>query len=218
MNAPVQHICLVNGSLRGWKASSLQFLLDVSRRLPDDRYRKTIITVRASAAHDYPSETLACMADADALVFVFPLYGYGLPGALMRLLEEFHAYVQASHVYHRESRVYVVVNCGYPRPELTTGEAVRVMRNFCRRLCLNWRFAVCVGTGPVVVLTKRLPLLDRRLKQALDAISQDIAGEAAQPPADVFIRPLIPEGIIRRIKEYYERKGKMIQCDDQGAD
>ncbi len=217
MNLPVQHVCLINGSLRGRKASSLQFLLDVSRRLPDDRYRKTVITVRAGAAHDYPAETFACMADADALVFVFPLYGYGLPGALMRLLEEFDAYVHTGDGPHPAARVYVVVNCAYPRPELTTGEAVRVMRNFCRRFSLRWRFAVCIGTGPVVAMTKRVPLLDRTLKKAFTAIASDVSADGEDPVPDFFIHPVIPESIIRRIREHYEKRGEMIHAREHGS-
>lgn len=209
------HVCLINGSLRGRKASSLRFLLDVSRRLADDLYYKTAITVRGGARDHYPSETLACMADADALVFVFPLYGYGLPGALMRLLEEFHAYVQAGHGHKPSAKVYVVVNCAYPRPELTTGEAVRVMRNFCRRFSLRWRFAVCIGTGPIVAMTKRVPLLDRSLKRAFAVIAADISADGEDPVPDFFIHPVIPESIIRRIREHYEKRGEMIRAREQ---
>lgn len=208
-------VCLINGSLRGRKASSLRFLLDVSRRLPDKRYRKTVLTVRCGVNASFQSEALACMAEADALVFVFPLYGYGLPGALMRLLEEFHAYVQAGHGRNPSAKVYVVVNCAYPRPELTTGEAVRVMRNFCRRFSLPWRFAVCIGTGPVVAMTKRVPLLDRKLKQAFAAIAADISADDVGPRSDVFVYPVIPEPIIRRIREHYEKRGEMIRARQQ---
>ncbi len=214
MTTPVTSVCLINGSLRGKKASSLAFLQDVSRRLPDALYRKTVITVRGNATQDYPAETLAGMAEADALVFVFPLYGYALPGALMRLLEEFYRYVQSGNTYSRKGKVYVVLNCAYPRPEMITGEAVRVVRNFCRRLSLSWRFAVCIGTGPVVVLTKKMPLIDLKLKRAFADVAADIAGDGLPPKDDYCIHPIIPELIIRRIKEYYEKKGGMIQVGD----
>ncbi len=130
MTEAVKRVCLVNGSLRGKKASSLKFLQDMSRRLPEDGYHKTVITVRGGVTDGYAVEVLASMAQADVLVFVFPLYGYGLPGAFMRLLEAYHAFVRDGHPVTFATKVYVVVNCAYPRPELTTGEAVRVMRNF----------------------------------------------------------------------------------------
>ena len=203
-------VCLINGSLRGRKASSSAFLQDVSRRLPDSDFQQTFVVVKGTGADGYPPDTLRLMAEADALVFVFPLYAYGLPGALMRLLEDFDQYMRSGNPHRMGAGVYVVVNCGYPRPELTTGEAARAMRNFCRRLSLRWRFAVRIGTGPVVALTCRVPFLDRTLKRAFDAIAADIGRGGEEPETDYVVRPIIPESIIRRIKEYYEKRGEMI--------
>jgi hypothetical protein len=210
----MKSVCFINGSLRGRKASSLAFLQDVSRRLPDALYRKTVITVRGNVREGYDSGVLERMAGTDVLVFVFPLYGYGLPGALMELLEDFANYVWAGNPHNCDAKVYVVVNCAYPRPELTTGESVRVVRNFCRRMALQWRFAVCIGTGPVVVLTRKMPLVNLKLKRAFADIASDIAGSDQQPKDGYFIHPLIPEFIIRRIKESYEKKGGMIRTGD----
>ena len=203
-------VCLINGSLRGRKACSSAFLRDVSRRLPDSDFRKTFVTVEGTAADGYPVGTLRQMAEADALVFVFPLYAYGLPGALMRLLEDFDQYARSGNPHETEASVYVVVNCAFPRADLTTGEAIRVVRNFCRRLSLRWRFAVRIGTGPVVALTRRVPFLDRTLKRAFADIATDIGSGGREPRTDYVVRPIIPEPIIRRIKEYYENKGNMV--------
>ncbi|MBN2564096.1 MAG: hypothetical protein JXB46_00135, partial [Candidatus Eisenbacteria bacterium] len=87
---------------------------------------------------------------------------------------------------------------------------IRVVRNFCRRLSLRWRFAVRIGTGPVVALTRRVPFLDLTLKRAFRDIAVDISDGGDEPKADYIVRPIIPESIIRRIKEYYENKGEMI--------
>jgi hypothetical protein len=42
----MENICLINGSLRGKKAASLEFLKDVNRRIADREFNKTFITVR----------------------------------------------------------------------------------------------------------------------------------------------------------------------------
>jgi len=207
-------VCLINGSLRGRKAASLAFLQDVNRRLGTAGFRTSVVTVRAGTAEGYPQNTLAEVGAADVLVFVFPLYNYGLPGALMRLLEDYGRYVQAGHPHVAGAKIYVVMNCAYPRPELTTTEAIRVMRNFCRRLSLHWRFAVCIGTGPVVAHTKSVPFLDLKLKRAFAAMSADIGADSDELRTDYFIHPVIPEGIIRRIKERYEKRGGMIAPQD----
>jgi NAD(P)H-dependent FMN reductase len=79
----MKSVCFVNGSLRGRKASSLAFLDDLDRRLPNTEFNKTFLTVKARAEGNHPEEMLICIACADAIVFVFPLHNYGLPGALI---------------------------------------------------------------------------------------------------------------------------------------
>lgn len=76
----MKSICLVNGSLRGKGAASLSFLQDVNRKLSEKEYHKTFIKVRSKVKDDYPEDTLKSLAGADVIIFVFPLYTYGLPG------------------------------------------------------------------------------------------------------------------------------------------
>ena len=115
----MKNICLINGSLRGKKAASLEFLNDVNRRLPDNEYNKRFVTVKAVVKTDYPEGSLKSLANADAIIFVFPLYTYGLPGALMRLLEDYYQYIKTGK-YNKEANVYVIINCAYPWTEKTT--------------------------------------------------------------------------------------------------
>jgi hypothetical protein len=203
-------ICLVNGSLRGQKASSLEFLKDIERRLPDTEYNKTSLTVKVKLKESYPENILKGIACADAIVFVFPLHNYGLPGSLMRLLEDYYQYIKVGNKYNKDAKVYMIVNCGFFRPEINE-EAIRVMKNFSRRLYLNWRFAICIGTGPVVVMTKKVPFFDLKLKRAYAEMVSDIKSNSREKRDNYLIRPLIPAPILIRIKNYYEKKGQMIQ-------
>jgi hypothetical protein len=209
----MKSICLVNGSLSGKRSASLQFLRDIDLRLSDGEYRKAVVGVRAKLKDRYSEETLRNLAEADAIIFVFPLHNYGLPGALMRLLEDYHDYTKQG-VNHKASSIYMVVNCGFPRSQETCGEAIRVMQNFCRRLSLKWRFALCIGTGPVVVLTRKVPFLYPKLKKAYTEIVSDIRELDNEKKNNYFIKPIIPESIIAAIKRRYEKKGKMIPSDN----
>jgi len=207
----MKSICLVNGSLRGKQASSLEFLNDIARKLPDAEYRKTIITVTGKVKDRYPEDILNSINVADAIIFIFPLHNYGLPGALMRLLEDYSKHLRTGKEYFKQTKVYVIVNCAFPRPADTCGEAIRVIQNFCRRLSLNWRFAICIGTGPVVVMTKKVPFLYPKLKHAYTEIALDIQSGDREKKGNYFIKPIIPERIISAIKHYYENKGQMIK-------
>jgi hypothetical protein len=198
-------ICLVNGSLRGKKASSLAFLGDVESRLPATEYAVKTVTVKAKVRGGYPVETLRELATADALVLVFPLYTYALPGALMRLLEDYCSYVESGNEYNRGAKVYAVVNCGFPKPVIFR-ECTRTLKNFSRRLSLDWRFAICISGGPVVVMTRRVPLLDLKLKRAFAAMAADLESGEPAPHDDCFIRPVIPTPICLLIKRHVEKK------------
>jgi hypothetical protein len=202
-------VCLVNGSLRGKNASSLQFLKDLDRQLSQKYCKRTTLTVRAKVEESYPMDMLETIAGAEVIVFAFPLHNYGLPGALMRLLEDYYQYTRNGSRYNKGAKIYTIINCGYPRAEKTTAEAVRVIKNFCQRLSLDWRFAICIGTGPVVVMTKRIPFSYRQLKKAYAQIASDINGQGESQKRDYFVKPIIPETIISMIKKHYEKSGKM---------
>ncbi|HUT68549.1 MAG TPA: NAD(P)H-dependent oxidoreductase [Dehalococcoidales bacterium] len=208
----MKNICLVNGSLRGKKAASLEFLKDIDLKLADMGYSKTIITVKVKVKDRYPEEILNSLTVADVIIFIFPLHNYGLPGALMKLLEDYYQY-KKSYDNHKDAAVYMIVNCAFPRAGETCGEAGRVIRNFCRRLDLNWRFAICIGTGPVVVMTKKVPFLYPKLKKAYTEIISDIRSPGKDRKSDYLIKPVIPESIIAAIKRHYEKKGRMIEPD-----
>lgn len=209
----MKSVCMVNGSLRGKNAASLAFLKDIDVRLPDKEFNKAAVSVRVKLKDHYPEDVLIKLAKADAIIFVFPLHNYGLPGALMRLLEDYYESAKGN-VNLTNTFVYMVVNCASPRARETCGEAIRVMRNFCRRLSFNWRFAVCIGTGPVVVMTRKIPFLYPRLKKAYTQIVSDIRNADKERRDDYFIKPIIPEGIIAAIKRHYEKKGRMIPSDN----
>jgi len=214
----MKKICLINGSLRGKKAASLAFLNAVSAKLRDTEFTKTHISVKAGVQDLYSDGTIKEIALADAVIFVFPLYAYGLPGALMGLLEDYYRYVTAGNGGGKNAKAYIILNCGFPRPEIVTGEAIRVMRSFCEKVSLDWRFAVCVGTGPIVALTQRVPFLDLGLKKAYKEIVKDISGHTDIDKTDYFIRPIMPEKIIDMIKRRYEKRMRMISANKASLD
>jgi hypothetical protein len=126
----------------------------------------------------------------------------------MRLLEDYYSYARSGEEYNREAKVYAIVNCGFPRPVIF-GECVRTLRNFCRRLSLDWRFAVCISSGPVVVMTRRVPFLDLKLKRAFAAMATDLKSGDPTAEDDHFIRPVIPAPICLMIKRQFEKKMNM---------
>lgn len=202
----MKDICLINGSLRGRKASSLVFLNYMNGMLADAGIHREIITIRAKVRDRYPEDDLETISRADVIIMVFPLYTYGIPGALMRLLEDYYQYTRGNG-YKTGVGVYIIVNCGFPQPAIM-GELIRVMKNFCRRLSLNWRFAICLGGGPIAAETVKIPILNLKYERAFSAIASDIKNGCAGRKDNYFIKPLMPEPVILWIKAKYEKKMK----------
>lgn len=200
----MKNICFINGSLRGKGASSLVFLNFIKRLLAGSEFNKDIVNVRAKVRGNYPEDVIRTISRADAIIMVFPVFTYGIPGALMRLLEDIFEYAK-SDGHNEAAGLYIVVNCGFPRPEIA-GELIRVMKNFSRRLSLRWRFAVSMGGGPIAATTVKVPFLNMRYKRAFSAIASDIENGGAGQKGDYFIKPLMPEPVILWIKARYEKK------------
>lgn len=200
----MKEICFINGSLRGAEASSLAFIKDLDSRF-GNTVNRNFITVKAAISKNDAEETFKKIAKADALIFVFPLFAYSLPGALMGLLEEYWRFIQFGKNYNKEACVYVAVNCGYPVPTINK-EAVRIIKNFCCRLNLKWRFAICISSGPLIVATKKIPFFDLKLKKAFNNIINDVLVGNCENINDVYIKPIIPKPIVLMIKKQFEKK------------
>jgi multimeric flavodoxin WrbA len=201
----MKRVCLLNGSLRGEKASSLEFLNRVSARMSAADFHIDRVTVKSGVNGRYPDETLAAVANSDAVVMAFPLFCYTLPGALTRFLEDFYFYAKEGERYNKRAKVFAIINCGFPEPWIIE-EAIRVVRNFCARLGLSYRFAIAIAAGPVTLMTMKIPFLNPRLKKAFTGLAKDAGGDETVRREDIFIKPIIPKGILIKIKEHYEKK------------
>jgi hypothetical protein len=166
--------------------------------------------VKAVVNGRYSHETLAVMANADAVVMAFPLFCYSLPGALTRFLEDFYFYAKEGERYNKRAKVFAIINCGFPEPWIIE-EAIRVVRNFCARLGLSYRFAIAIAAGPVTVMTMKVPFLNPRLKKAITGIAKDVESDETARREDVFIKPIIPKAILIKIKEHYENKSPSLR-------
>lgn len=126
----MKKVCLVNGSLRGRKASSLVFLNTINGLLDESEYEKSVVTVKA----------------------------------------------------------------------------IRVIRNFCRRLDLSWRFAVSLGGGPIFVAALKLPMLRGTVISKFKRIAADIETGGDGPMPTLFGKPFIPKPVVIFIREHLMRK------------
>lgn len=110
----------------------------------------SVLNARKALNAKTTDEAFQAMAEADALVIVFPLYIFCLPGITMRFLQMYKAYLDAQPA-RKSPAVYAVVNCGFPEPEIN-GEAARVVKRFADAIGANYRFGILIGGGGMVAM------------------------------------------------------------------
>lgn len=197
----MKKVCLINGSPKISEAVSLQFLNWLDNMLNEEKYNKGFINLKISANKNKFEEDFNKLANADIVIISFPLYIYCLPGILMSFLEEYYDFIKKKSNTKKDVRVYAIVNCGFPEPEINN-EAIRVIQNFCNRLNLNWRFGVSIGCGPFIGSTKDIPImksLSGNVKNALQEVAKDIEANGMNKRDNMLVKPKLPTAFMLKM-------------------
>ncbi len=193
-------VCLINGSPSREKATSqvLVDLIDAGLDVAAVENHRMLLPLKRRAP--VPDGTLDALIDADVWVLAFGLYAYGLPAALTRVFEELPRRVEERGASLDGVRVYAVVNSGHGEPWVNE-DALRVVRLYCRRMGLHWRFGVAIGGGMVVTMMRDIPLVNGPLRRALRRVCDDVLDPSEAPPADRSIRPILPLALMNYMKD-----------------
>lgn len=163
------------------KSVSKEFLEMSASHINTDLFSKTLIDVRKSFSTHNLTADFETLAKADVIVISFPLYYFCLPGLLTRFLADYHNYYTARGDVKKNVKVYAIVNCGFPEPEINL-EAVRVIRSFCQHINAEFCFGVLIGGGTMMIAAKDAPFMKKtlqRLNSAFSAIAGDIQNESS---------------------------------------
>jgi len=129
-----------------------------------------VVQVRSSLMHHKTQEAFEIVQAADAIVLVFPLYFFCMPAMLTRFLQDFAgAYPTAD----KESRVYAIINCGFPESGINM-EAMRVVECFARQTGRLFLGGVMIGGGGMLIGAKDAPFM-RPTFELVDALFVRVA-------------------------------------------
>lgn len=151
---------------------------------------------------------------ANVVIIAFPLYVYCVPGLLMRFLEDYYTYCKKVILRTKKAKVYVIINCAFPDPSICD-EAIRVLKNFCKRTGMEWRFAVLVGAGGVLGTVKEIKVFDSILASiylALDEIVSDIENNSRIVLNNLYV---VPKS--KKLLEESNSKAKWIRIAFKGG-
>lgn len=209
----LKKIVILSGSPKAAGKSASDHLSGIAAEVfQEDGTEPRVISVRRTLQRNHTEEAFAEMAEAEALIIVFPLYIFCLPGILMRFLQLYRAYADAHPETKRDQLVYTVVNCGFPEPHINE-EAVRVIGRFADAVGGRFRFGVMIGGGgmygyPAPQVRKKL----QEYGSAVRRIRADLAGDGRGRAADVLIQA--PVG--RRVYYFMGNLGWRLQARKGG--
>ncbi len=195
MNGETKKFVVISASPRTDEASTSEFLAVIgAQRMKEngaDIYR---VNVRRSIARKQTETDFAAMLRADALILIFPLYFFCLPGMLMRFLEDYYTYYAQHKENAKGSQVYAVINCGFPEPDINA-EAARVIESFSEKTGNSFRFSVLIGGGGMLQAAKDAPFMKKTMvaiKGAFGLMTEDTLSCGNKPIRDILLSIRFP--------------------------
>ena len=150
-----------------------------------------IIHAGETLAKEKTDEAFAAMAAADALIVVFPLYIFCLPGLTMRFLQRYWQYALQLPA-RKQTAVYSVINCGFPEPEIN-GEASRVVGRFAQAVGGRYGFGILIGGGGMAAMqASPVKRMLAEYREALLRIRAEIEAGTCAPAENVNLRIRFP--------------------------
>jgi hypothetical protein len=186
-------IVIINGSPKINEPSASEAFADIAARHFEAKGHKALrIHAGKSLRQKHTAEDFETMRQSDALVFIFPLYVFCLPGLLIRYLQDYAQYLK-EHPGTKAQKVYALVNCGFPEPGIND-EAVRVIESFSRAIGGSFGFGIMFGEGGMIVGALHAPFMKKvlgALGGQFDQMAEDCSDDAAHPRPTVALRPSV---------------------------
>lgn len=193
----MKKICFVNGSPRS-KNSCSQYIIDLLKELldsnamqPDDVYIAGCIKSNQEAG------AFRKMADADSIIFAFPLYIDSIPSHMLSFLHQFDHYLKNDGFTNGKKGpdVYAIINNGFIEGQQNKN-AARIMQHFTSSVGFNWRFAVGVGAGEFMRESKQdIPIqskMKKKVYRAFMKLKKDIESNEVSCEKNIFSNPVMP--------------------------
>lgn len=195
MSEENKKIVIISASPRTDEASTSEFLAVIGAQgMKDEGADIYRVNVRRSIARKQTETDFAAMLRTDAMILIFPLYFFCLPGILMRFLEDYFEYYEQHKEDAVNSQVYAVINCGFPEPDINT-EAARAIESFSEKTGNSFRFAVLIGGGGMLQASKDAPFMKKTMaaiKGAFGLMAEDTARSGQEPMKDILITLKFP--------------------------
>ena len=133
------------------------------------------------------------MEDSDIWIIALPLYVDTLPGHLTWWLKQFEMNRNTLSEKKR-IRVYGIVNSGFPEAR-QNADALHILKFFCRKNALTWRFGIGMGMGEPYKQMKDMPLnsyMKRDILHAYQSLRDDLKDEESPEKENLYTAVRFP--------------------------
>lgn len=196
-------ILYINGSPRGEKrSSSAEILKDLASFLKEEELRDeefTLLSLSCQMGGNIRKE-LQTMDEAEIWILSLPLYVDTLPGHLTWWLKQYEIY-RNSCPEKSSIRVYGIVNCGFPEA-VQNREALKILKIFCRKNGMDWRFGIGLGKGEPYKQMKNIPLrsfMKSHILEAFRALGNDLVNEDSCLEENHYVSVRFPPFLYRLV-------------------
>lgn len=182
-------ICFINGSPRKKTSGSSYFIKKLTSMLNNSLEVKEFFIDELMSDETLCNETLSY----NKIVFVSPLYVDCLPVEMLTFMIEFEKFIKTKENLNID--VYALINCGFlegPQNHI----ALDIIKNYTKRLNLNWRFGVGLGAGEFLKSSDSMPLntgIKKEIYNAFLELKKDLEGTSIDKKENIFASPKVPK-------------------------
>ncbi|AUM96024.1 TPA: flavodoxin [Clostridium botulinum] len=188
-------LCIINGSPRKENGTSNYLINELVQLLNNNIKTKEYYI--SELMED--KNSLQDVISFNKIIFVSPLYADCLPSTMLDFMIYFEDFIKYKKNLNMD--VYCLINCGFLEGTQNI-LAIDILKNYCKRIGLNWRFGVGIGGGEFMASSKNMPLNCKMKMPVYNAfldLKKDIENSSSNPTCSeaILVNAKIPKFIFK---------------------
>lgn len=177
-------ILMICGSPRPQKSTSQYLLNALKERL--DQKNEVLIYQAVGAKSNGEQAILENIEDTSVIVLAFPLYVDGIPGSLLRMMNNIEAQIKEHKI---DCKLYVIANNGFYDARQNT-IAIDMAWKWCEKCGMKKGRAIGVGAGEMVQAAPLGAGPSKNLGGVIEQLTEDISSRNSGET--IFVEPNFP--------------------------
>ncbi len=129
----------------------------------------------------------------DKLIICSPLYADSLPSSALTFLYAFDDFLKTKSNFNLDT--YGIINCGFLEGKQNK-TALKILKNFCVRTNLNWKFGLGIGAGESLPEFGKINSpkgMKSKIYEAFSILAKSIENSTTSNHSNLFVNPIMPK-------------------------